>query len=72
LHHHFFKNAGSTLIDILKREFGESFKEYHPSGESEGYFSDETLAGYLHGKQPSAISSHHFHRTKLQSKPFAE
>jgi len=60
LHHHFFKNAGSTLIDILKREFGEGFAEYHPSGESEGYFSDETLADYLCGKQPTAISSHHF------------
>jgi len=60
LHHHFFKNAGSTLIDILKREFGEGFEEYHPSGESEGDFSDETLADYLRGKQPTAISSHHF------------
>jgi hypothetical protein len=60
LHHHFFKNAGSTLIDILKREFGEGFQEYHPSGESEGYFSDETLADYLSDKQLTAISSHHF------------
>ncbi|MBX3303217.1 MAG: sulfotransferase family 2 domain-containing protein [Nitrospira sp.] len=60
LHHHFFKNAGSTLIDILKREFGEGFAEYHPSGESEGSFTDDMLAGYLHGKQLNAISSHHF------------
>ena len=60
LHHHFFKNAGSTLIDILKREFGEGFEEYHPSSESEGRFSDETLARYLHSKQLTAISSHHF------------
>jgi hypothetical protein len=60
LHHHFFKNAGSTLIDILKREFGEGFAEYHPSGKSEGSFTDDMLAGYLHGKQLTAISSHHF------------
>lgn len=60
LHHHFFKNAGSTLIDILQREFGEGFTEYHPSGASEGYFSDDTLADYLRDKQWTAISSHHF------------
>ncbi|MDF0674672.1 MAG: sulfotransferase family 2 domain-containing protein [Nitrospira sp.] len=70
LHHHFFKNAGSTLIDILKREFGEGFEEYHPSAESEGYFSDETLAGYLHGKQPTAISSHHFIGQNYNLSPF--
>jgi hypothetical protein len=60
LHHHFFKNAGSTLIDILQREFGHSFTEYHPSGASEGYFSDDALADYLRDKQQTAISSHHF------------
>jgi hypothetical protein len=60
LHHHFFKNAGSTLIAILQREFGHGFTEYHPSGKSEGSFTDDVLAGYLHAKQLTAISSHHF------------
>jgi hypothetical protein len=60
LHHHFFKNAGSTLIDILKREFGEGFSEYHPSAESEGPFTDDMLASHLRDRQPTAISSHHF------------
>jgi hypothetical protein len=60
LHHHFFKNAGSTLIAILQREFGHGFTEYHPSGKSEGSFTDDMLAGYLHGKQLTATSSHHF------------
>lgn len=60
LHHHFFKNAGSTLIAALTREFGNDFIEHHPSGESVGTFSPENLAVLLN-ENPNlkAVSSHH-------------
>lgn len=60
LHHHFFKNAGSTLIASLVREMRNDFMEYHPSGASEGIFGADDLATLLNAKQNlKAISSHH-------------
>lgn len=61
LHHHFFKNAGSTLIAALSREMGNDFVEYHPSSDSEGVFGAGELANLLNtNPQLKAISSHHF------------
>lgn len=60
LHHHFFKNAGSTLIAALSREMGNGFVEHHPSGESQGIFGASDLANLLHATpQLTAVSSHH-------------
>lgn len=60
LHHHFFKNAGSTVISALVRELGEGFVEHHPSGESRGKFTAADLGTLLNANpQLQAVSSHH-------------
>jgi len=60
LHHHFFKNAGSSLIAALSREMGNDFVEHHPSGNSKGIFRANDLADLLNASpQLKAVSSHH-------------
>lgn len=62
LHHHIFKNAGSSLDGSLHRHFGESFTEFHPNAADGGRVHPHQLFEFLE-RQPTiqAISSHHFH-----------
>jgi hypothetical protein len=62
LHHHIFKNAGSSLDYALKREFGEDgFVEFHPEQADDGRVSSQQLLRML-ADRPAvrAVSSHHF------------
>ncbi|MBX9742031.1 MAG: sulfotransferase family 2 domain-containing protein [Chthoniobacterales bacterium] len=61
LHHHLFKNAGSTLDLSLKKYFGETFSEFHADQKSDGRIYPNQL--YKHLEQHphlKALSSHHF------------
>lgn len=61
LHHHIFKNAGSTLDSALSRSFGETFVEFHPDSSDDGRVAPEQLFQFL-DRNPAikAVSSHHF------------
>jgi hypothetical protein len=61
LHHHIFKNAGSTLDSALERFFGLGFATLHDNGD-DGRVDATMLFDFI-GRRPDAraISSHHFH-----------
>lgn len=61
LHHHIFKNAGSTLDSVLSRELGSDFVEFHTASSDSGRVYPGQLLLYL-DKNPyvKAVSSHHF------------
>jgi hypothetical protein len=61
LHHHIFKNAGSTLDSVLAREFNKDFAEFHTDLSDSGRVYPGQLLLYL-DKYPNirAVSSHHF------------
>lgn len=60
LHFHIFKNAGSTIEWILKRNFSDSFQIIHEQGER-GNISEEEIIKYLiEHPHINALSSHHF------------
>lgn len=61
LHHHIFKNAGSTLDFSLSRQFGNAFFELHAPGD-DGRVTPEVLGRFLE-ENPAVkvITSHHFH-----------
>jgi hypothetical protein len=61
LHHHIFKNAGSTLDAALKRQFGPAFAEFHPNASDAGRVLPAQLKEFLdlHWRL-NTISSHHF------------
>jgi hypothetical protein len=61
LHHHIFKNAGSTLDSVLAREFNNDFVEFHTDVSDSGRVYPGQLLLYL-DKNPNvkAVSSHHF------------
>lgn len=60
LHHHIFKNAGSTLDFALRRQFGADLGEVHNL--NSGIVDDRRLREYVDG-HPNlrAVTSHHFH-----------
>jgi hypothetical protein len=60
LHFHTFKNGGSTLDWILKRNFGNQFAEFHGPTAQDSLLQADIL-GYVN-KYPEviAVSSHHF------------
>jgi hypothetical protein len=61
LHHHIFKNAGSTLDAALRRQFGCGFAEFHPNASDSGRVSPEELKYFVDQHwRLWAISSHHF------------
>jgi hypothetical protein len=65
LHHHIFKNAGTTLDFALQRQFGNGFSTLHdPTGE---IVDNDMLYDFLN-RQPEvkAVSSHHFHGQDFQ------
>lgn len=61
LHHHLFKNAGSTLDTALERTLEGGYAPFHPKESDDGRVYPEALYDYL-GKNPDirALSSHHF------------
>jgi hypothetical protein len=69
LHHHIFKNAGTTLDFIFWRNFDEQYVTFHGiETESTGIVDGAQLRGFLRAN-PSVVgvSSHHFH-----TQPFRE
>jgi hypothetical protein len=60
LHYHFFKNAGSTIEDILADSFFENYARLD-TGDFDGAVSQDDLVSYLR-RHPrmKAISSHQF------------
>lgn len=61
LHHHLFKNAGSTFDWTLKQFFGETFSEFHADTKSDGRVYPNQLYQHLEKNPPlKALSSHHF------------
>ena len=60
LHYHIFKNGGTTIDWILKKNFGKSFEEIHTPSVN-GYIYSDFINDYF-DKQPNiiALSSHHF------------
>lgn len=61
VHHHIFKNAGTTLDNSLRKVFGEQFSEINDES-PEGTILPKELASYLKdNRHINAISSHHFH-----------
>jgi hypothetical protein len=70
LHHHIFKNAGSTLDFALKKHLGERFSSLDADNEH-GRISKTTLIRFL-DNDPNlvAVSSHHFHCRDYQAFAF--
>lgn len=58
LHYHFLKNAGSTIENILDRNFGERFARIDTSDRN-GHFTNEALIAFLESRpEIQAVSSH--------------
>ncbi|MGA3027245.1 MAG: hypothetical protein ABSF98_21005 [Bryobacteraceae bacterium] len=59
LHHHIFKNAGSTVEYVLRRCFGERFATLHGPAE-DSVVTGSALASFLDANpEIAAVSSHH-------------
>ena len=64
VHHHIFKNGGSTIEGILEREFGGGFARLH-GPEADSTLVDSDLAEFLLGHAGvTAVSSHHLRYPK--------
>lgn len=59
LHFHVFKNGGSTLDWVLKRNYGSSFLEWHGSGVNSTLRVSDCSAFLDTHPEARAISSHH-------------
>jgi hypothetical protein len=60
LHFHTFKNGGSTLDWILRRNFGDQFSEFHGPTAQDSLLQADIL-GYVNKySEIIAVSSHHF------------
>ena len=58
LHYHFLKNAGSTIENILDRNFGERFARIDTPDRS-GHYTNAALLEFLEGHpEVAAVSSH--------------
>jgi hypothetical protein len=58
LHYHFLKNAGTTIENILDRNFGERFERIDTVDRS-GHFTNEALLSLLESRpEIQAVSSH--------------
>lgn len=61
LHHHIFKNAGSTLDSALEHHFGDAFVEFHSESSDDGRVVPQKLFQFLdENPHVRAVSSHHF------------
>jgi hypothetical protein len=67
VHHHIFKNAGSTIDWILDKHFGPQFAKLEANSAT-GVVTREALLKFLaKRKYIRAISSHHFHGHEFKS-----
>jgi len=67
LHFHAFKNGGSTLDWILKRNFGNQFAEYHGPSAQDSLLQADIFKYIDNFPEVLALSSHHF-RFPIQNK----
>ncbi len=64
VHYHLFKNGGSTIESVLRREFGDAFATLH-GPHANSTLSGRELASFLSGHPNiAAISSHHLRYPK--------
>src|SRR5690242_988780 len=59
VHYHMMKNSGTTISEILRREFGETYAEVHSPDPGGMILSSELLKFIQEHPQIRAISSHH-------------
>ena len=59
VHYHMMKNAGTTIISILEREFGEGFYDVHRGSASDVIGPEELAAFLLENPDVWAVTSHH-------------
>ncbi len=70
LHYHFLKNAGTTIENILDRNFAEQFERIDTSDRS-GHFSNDALLSLLERKpQIQAVSSHQIRHPLPQARGY--
>ena len=60
IHFHQFKNGGSTLDSILKRNFGDSFLSFHGSNANANLISSDIALMMAEHPRVQAFTSHHF------------
>ena len=58
LHYHIFKNAGSTVEEILDRSFGDGFSRFDPGNREELVSHQDLFAALERNPRLKAISSH--------------
>lgn len=68
VHHHIFKNAGSTIDFALRRSFGEAFVTAHGLHDDARLFADDIVALAQAEPTVKAISSHHVRHPKPQAR----
>jgi len=59
VHYHIMKNAGSTMVSILEREFGDGFYDIHRAAASDVIGPDDLAAFIAAHPDAHAITSHH-------------
>jgi len=59
VHYHVMKNAGTTIVSILEREFGENFYDIHRESASDVIGPEELAAFLLESSGVRAVTSHH-------------
>lgn len=59
VHYHIMKNAGSTIVSILEREFGQGFYDIHRSAASDVIGPDDLARFISEHSDARAVTSHH-------------
>lgn len=59
VHYHMMKNAGSTIVSILEREFDDGFYDIHRESASDAIGSAELASFLVNHPGVRAITSHH-------------
>lgn len=59
VHYHIMKNAGSTIVSILEREFGQEFYDIHRESASGDIGPDELALFLATTPEVRAVTSHH-------------
>ena len=70
VHHHIFKNAGSTIDFALRRSFGEAFATVHGAHDDARLFADDIVAVVRAEPGLKALSSHHVRHPKPVARGF--
>lgn len=70
LHYHFLKNAGTTIENILDRNFGERFERID-TAERSGHFTNDRLLSLLESRpEIEAVSSHQIRHPLPQARGY--